>query len=80
MIDSFPAPDASEDVVFFSPSIARDDQPDVLSDCFVRSVAEDALAAGFQDIMTPSRVLLTIASSEDAMIDGKMELRHRKVR
>jgi len=45
MIDSFPASDASEDFIFFGPSIGRDDQPDVLADCFVRSVTEDALCS-----------------------------------
>jgi hypothetical protein len=45
MIDSFPAPDAREDFIFFGPSVGRDDQPDILSDRLVRSVTEDALCA-----------------------------------
>src|SRR5580693_5743824 len=43
MIDFFATPDAGEDLVFFTPSIMRDDQPDVLSDCLGRRIAEEAL-------------------------------------
>src|SRR5271156_1616419 len=46
MIDSFAAPDSGQHVVFFGPSLGRDDQSDVLADGFSGAVAEYSLGAG----------------------------------
>ena len=71
MVDLFTTPDASENLIFFAPSFRLDNQLDVLTNCFVRSVAEDSLGGGIQDIITPSRVLLRITSSDDATIAAR---------
>ena len=46
MIDSLAAPDPRENLVFLRPAVARNDQGDVLADCFVGGVAEDSLGRG----------------------------------
>src|SRR6202790_1559655 len=43
MVNFFAAPDVCENLVFFGPSIRRDDELDVLTNCFARGIAEDLL-------------------------------------
>jgi hypothetical protein len=43
MVNFFAAPDVCENLVFFGPSIKRNDELDVLTNCFVRGVTEDSL-------------------------------------
>ncbi len=71
MVYFFTPTEASKNLIFFRPSVRRDNQGDVLTDRFARGVSKYPTAAGFQDVMIPSRVLLTITSSEDATIADK---------
>src|ERR1700735_2369953 len=45
MIDSFAAPDSGQNVVFFGPSLGRDDHLDMLADGFSRAIAKHAFGA-----------------------------------
>ena len=46
MVDSFAAPDSGQNVVFFGPSLGRDDHLDVLADGLSRAIAKHSLCAG----------------------------------
>src|SRR6516162_3575183 len=46
MIDPIAPPDARQHLVLFRPPLRRNDNPDVLSDCLFRRVAQDALGGG----------------------------------
>lgn len=71
MFDSLAAAKPRENLLFFGPALGWNDQRDVLADSFFGSITEDFFAAGFQEMIVPSSVLLTITSSEESTIAAR---------
>ena len=66
MVDTLAAPDAREHAVLLLAPILRNDERDVPADGLGRRPAEGALGGGVPEVMIPSRVLLTMTSSDDS--------------
>ena len=80
VIDPLALDEAGQDLALLLESILRDDHRDVPAHGLRRRYnPKIRSAAPFQDVMTPSRVLLTMASSEESMIAARRARLGRRI-
>lgn len=68
MLDAFTAFDFLKNAHFLASAIDRNDERDVPTHGFLKRVTKQVLCPAFQLVMTPSRFLLMMASSEESTI------------